>query len=461
MNKRKIIEIFRKPFEWIKWFIEWEHFDRANKIICTGLTLLGLVGVGSSLCGNISIKGDDNQVEIGDKSDNRKISGNGNIIGNQNTFIQGDCNVKLDMPLDRLERGYLETIEQLKQYVDKRIEQPRSVKVVNQEPLLIKNPRGLDYVAQKAREHLIKAQYTNAVEMAHAAYSLIMAELRPTFEREQFHIEGAFIGNMERVYPVLIEEALANQDFALMDKYATEYSNLFQDFYPYAEALKTIASTRKEGRKLVFFSPETLRSLRKINKEKLYQYLSFLSRFGYLQPFELDYSTKTTREVDYSELFGLTNKLPYQVSYFIRAKTKEEIKISSNAICAQWCGFGRMEFVDIQLEASLAMGLPEEDRVVLPIKLSGQAESNNSRHFISSYMVETKLSWESKLGDNLVSNAYEVVFKDDCGEQILCHTNQTAFNSTEMVKIPEPSTSILLMLGLAILSLKRRRIFGQ
>ena len=455
MNK----DSFKMSFEWIREKIrsvlDSKYYDKVFQIVCLIVTTVGGCGVVYSLARDVSVSGNGNSVEIGDRQDNRKISGAGDISGNGNLYVQGDVNANFELTTEIVGRIAKEMANNLKPYIDERIQKPQDVTVVNEKPLLIKNPKGLDYLARAARESLANSEYSNAVELAQAAYSLINAELKPALSRERFHVEGAFIGNMERVYPVLIEEALAKSDFKLMGRYTDEYCSLFQDFNPFAEALRTISDTRHEGRKLVFFSPEELRFLRTLSNEKLIRYLSILSHYGYLQPITPDYATKTATEVDYSKLFGLDCALPYLGSFYIRACSTNGARAVSNKISPLWGGFGRTEFVDNQLEVSLALGLQEKDRVTLPIELKGES-SNSGKHIFSTLTVETKLTWEKSKDSSIEANYYEVILKDYEGETLLCQTNNTSYDTSQMCKVPEPSTGILLLIGISILTLRRR-----
>ena len=74
-----------------------------------------------------------------------------------------------------------------------------------------------------------------------------------------------------------MEEALASEKFDRMYELAAQFNHLFGEFNPYSQAMLTIAGVRREQRRLVFFSPERIRELKKLEKEKLTVYLHILA----------------------------------------------------------------------------------------------------------------------------------------------------------------------------------------
>lgn len=450
--------------------LDWPYFGRTEDIVSWIFVILGSLGIGVaeyqkhfSAKGDGNVVGDSNQVANydvrgeGNVTGKGNVVGDGNVIGNGNTYYRGDVHYGEPVDYGRLDQMFQRRCEDVIEKHLQRIEHPHSVTVVNEKPLLLKNPDGLDFIARKAYDSLKHRDYSNAVSFAHASYSLIQGVLATAQGREQFQVEGQFIGNMERVFPVLIEEALANEQFDKMSEYASQYCALFEDFNPYAEALKEIAEIHKDGRRMVFLSPDKLRSLRKLDKNKVTAYLSILASFGYLSPNELDYSRKSIRPVDYCKHFGIAQRLPFMDAFRIQVDSKDGERVASNEVSGQWCGFGRIEFVDVNLEADLAMGIPVEERVKLPIHLNVAANGSTGGHPLPVKMLETRLTWESKLKDIDLTNAYSVIITDWNGDNVVAETTDTEYNTSERNRVPEPTTGMLLLIGCAALALRRKR----
>lgn len=467
-------------FRLIKRFYDWKYYNRTITLISVICTALGLFGIGSSCfnhsaeghhiaSGDHSIAGDGNVVDCrnvsADIRGNSNVTGNGNAVGHGNVVGNGNTiynYLKIDEAtlVSIIQMSMASNLAAVAAIVDAKIANERNQRVLNEEPLFVRNPAGLDFLAGKAREAMRQRDYSNAVEFAVTANKMVEENLVEARKREQFDVEGAFLGNMERIYPILMENALAHGKFKEMAGIAEEFRALFTEFNPYAEAMLDIAHVRQEGRRLVFFSPERVRELHKIEKTKLKTYLSILAMYGYLQPVGLNYANKSIYPVEYGRMFGIGHALPYQEAFRIEIASTNQTEKFSNEISCQWCGLGKLEMISINDDASDAMGLPDCERVKLPIKLWGAVTSDARTRRGLGRPVETSLKWTNSLAHADVKRAYEVIIRDYDGERVEGETSDESFEVAEgnRVKVPEPSCGLLIVIGLSCLSLKRKRV---
>ena len=79
---------FKMSFEWIcekiRNILDSKYYDKVLKFASFLLCVIGGCGVVAPLMRDVSVSGDGNSLEIGDRQDNRKISGVGDISGNGN-----------------------------------------------------------------------------------------------------------------------------------------------------------------------------------------------------------------------------------------------------------------------------------------------------------------------------------------------------------------------------------------
>lgn len=450
-------ETMKKLLELLKRFYDWKYYNKTIKLVSTLCAFAGLFGFGSSVIRNYQIQKRDTVQGNGNVSGSHNAIGRGNAVGNHNVVGDGNTVTYGEVfDYDRLERIMQTQFKYVEKLVDLKIANAQDVKVVNKQPLLVRNPAGLDLLARKAREALLKRDYTNAVEFANEAYKMIEEHLAVAKGREQFDVEGAFIGNMERVIPILMEEALASEKFDRMYELAAQFNHLFGEFNPYSQAMLTIAGVRREQRRLVFFSPERIRELKKLEKEKLTVYLHILASYGYIQPIALDLEKKSIRRTEYGRFFGLGHALPYQMAFRVRVEGKG---LNSNEIAGQWCGLGKSELIDINHDAHLAMGLTEDERMKLPIQLHGEFTGGARTAPFRGHIIETKFKWKNSIPLLKQTNVYSVIFTDwDGEERVAGETSDTSFDTAESRrnKVPEPSTGLLLLVGVAFVALRRR-----
>ena len=273
------------------------------------------------------------------------------------------------------------------------------------------NSSELDYLADRAFRAWRQMDITNAVMLARSVNSLITSKL-PTEEKEfDVYIESNVWMNVRRVYPILIDDAMSNGDYDGMARMADLLIASSPTYWAYPRAMKDIALLRKAGNRLLFFSPERVRELRKMPKHDLEQYLTTLAMRGYLAPYSLNYRSRDVESVEWGSFFGLDHQLHYLDTFRVTSTNEAGEVLTSNELQGQWVGLGKYELIDVNAEATRAMGLSESQTPRKPIRLTGTITRRRPQSVTTS-------------GD-------------------------------ERIKVPEPSSGMLLIIGLAAIALRR------
>ncbi len=275
------------------------------------------------------------------------------------------------------------------------------------------NSSELDFLASNAFHAWKRMDFSNAVMNARCANKLITSHFPKDGTAAPIYIESNVWLNAHRIYPVLIDDAMSKADYDGMSKMADFLIASTPSYWAYPQAMKDIANLRKAGGRLFFFSPERVCELRKMPKRDLEQYLTLLTTRGYLAPYSLNYRTKDAESVEWGEFFGLGYTLPYLDVFRCRTKGKDGEEFTRNRLYGQWVGLGKYELIDINAEAARAMGIPESETPQKPIRISGSIKRERP------------------------------------------HAIMLAQN--KRVQAPEPSSGMLLLIGLSALALRRCR----
>ena len=118
--------------------------------------------------------------------------------------------------------------------------------------------------------------------------------------------------------------------------------------------------------------------------------------------------------MEWGEFFGIGHALPYLDAFRVRSEDKDGHVIASNELYGQWVGLGKYELIDVNTEAARAMGLSESEIPRKPIRIIGT------------------ITRERPLAVALAEN--------------------------KRMQVPEPSSGMLLLIGLATLVLRRSSI---
>lgn len=275
------------------------------------------------------------------------------------------------------------------------------------------NSSELDFLASNAFNAWKRMDFSNAVMNARCADKLIASHFPKDGGAINIYIESNVWLNAHRVYPVLIDDAMSNEDYDGMSRMADILIASTPSYWAYPQAMKDIANLRKTGRRLFFFSAEEVCKLRRMPKRELEQYLTLLTTRGYLAPYSLNYRSKDVEPLEWGEFFDLGHALPYLDAFRVKTRNKDGDEITSNELYGQWVGLGKCELVDVNEEAARAMGLPESQTPRRRIRLTG------------TIMRGRPLA---------VARAENL-----------------------RVKVPEPSSGMLLLVGLAVIAMRRRR----
>lgn len=374
--------------------------------------VLGLVGVGAgvyTVCNNTSnssgayspaTTGDHNNVNTSTTSGSNSPA----IVGDQNKIIifQGVSSTQDIEKFITSAMGKTTVTDVIETCAN------QSAKPIPQ----LLNSSELDFLAYNAFHAWKKMDFSNAVMNARCADKLIASYFPKDGSVTQIYIESNVWLNAHRVYSVLIDDAMSNADYERMSEMADLLIASSPAYWAYPQAMKDIANLRKNGGRLFFFSPERVCELRKMSKHDLEQYLTLLTTRGYLAPYSLNYRTKDAEPMEWGEFFGIGHALPYLDVFRARIKGKDGKVLTSNHLYGQWVGLGKYELIDVNAEAARAMGLPESEMLRNPIRISGTITRERPQAII--------LAGEKRM------------------------------------QAPEPSSGLLLIIGLVTLALRRR-----
>ena len=273
------------------------------------------------------------------------------------------------------------------------------------------NSSELDFLAYNAFHAWKRMDFSNAVMNARCADKLIKSHFPENGSATKIYIESNVWMNAQRIYPVLIDDAMSKADYDGMYRMAAFLIASTPSYWAYPQAMKDIANLRKTGGRLFFFSPERVCELRKLPKHDLENYLTYLTTRGYLAPYSLNYGHRDIEPVEWGEFFGIGHALPYLEAYRVRSEDNDGNEITSNELYGQWVGLGKYELIDVNAEAARTMGLSESQTPRKPIRLTGTITRRRPQSVTTS-------------GD-------------------------------ERIKVPEPSSGMLLIIGLAAIALRR------
>ena len=175
----------------------------------------------------------------------------------------------------------------------------------------LRDPTGLQKIADRAKAHYVEAQFKDAVEWATTGEEIIAPIITP-YAHKPCSIESRFATNIMNVYLILAEDAWSRGDYTAAKKYANLVLSVWGprvsgDVYGFA----AVIDLDERGGSDSVLCDEAVRRLKNGDKEWLYQYLNRLARWGYAHPVAIDSKTKTPYLVSLEKMFGLPRKLQY------------------------------------------------------------------------------------------------------------------------------------------------------
>lgn len=377
--------------------MEHRYFDKIATIVGLVLTAVGGFNLGSWHTSTSKTSGDNSPSVSGDHNNVSTTTINNTTI-NKTVIV----NSKEEAEEDLFRTMGKETVDDKKSSV-----------IETETPVLqLMNSSKLDFLVDNAFNAWKRMDFSNAVMNAQCANELIIGKL-PTDGRDyNIYIESNVWRNVQRIYPILIDDAMSNADYDGMLLMADALITSSPSYWAYPRAIKDIALLRKSGCRLFFFSPEKIRELRAMPKNELEQYLTMLTMRGYLAPYFLNYQQKNIEPVEWGKFFDLGHPLHYPHAFRVRTKDVNGNEITSNELYGQWVGFGKYELIDVNAEAARSMGLPESQIPHKPIQVTGMITKGRP--------------------------------------------SAQTFANDERMKVPEPSSGMLLIFGFATLALRRR-----
>lgn len=228
--------------------------------------------------------------------------------------------------------------------------------------------KAMDDLVKGASADFMRCRFTNAFEKANAAWKLHW-DLMKEGQGRPLRFDTELIHGLLKIIPIMIDEAMSRNDFDAMELMANQYDMFCVEPDAYCKAIREIAQLKRAGGKLIFFSPAQLRELRDMKPDCLLRYLNTLAIKGFLQPVELDASCRGYHRISYEDFFGLRGELRYVKSWRLAAKDKDGKALMSDLVAGQWAGLGRIVNIDVGEAASIALGLPEDQRQTFPLEL--------------------------------------------------------------------------------------------
>ena len=210
--------------------------------------------------------------------------------------------------------------------------------------------------------------FSNAVHEAGLAWG-VYCELIGEAKGSPMKIDPELLAGTLRIIPILIDEAMAKEDYDKMERLAEQYDEYCAKPSMYAKAIRSIVNLKRVGGQLIFFSHEQLRELRQLAPTDLLEFLNILAIKGFIQPIELEATRRAYHHVSYESFFGLSSSIQYVKSMRGVAKDPDGKELLSNHVTGQWAGMGRVVNVDIGVAASMALGLPEDQREEFPLAI--------------------------------------------------------------------------------------------
>lgn len=305
---------------------------------------------------------------------------------------------------------------------------------------------GLFTIGQKALEAVVSNNLERAVEFASIGYDMATNAIAPYMGKE-IVIRSGFANDYFNVAYIVAQNEMCSGNYESAKIVCDRLSGLFGDYTPpFFVAFRMAAALRAKGKRQIFPTDATVKKLEKMkgNPERLSAVIEYLIRWGYLSVRRPDLEKRQMVGFPIFESLGLR---PHEfkegeslMEFRASCKARTGETLHSHAISMQWVGFNSFEGFDMTDEEADALGIPAAERSEPPILAS------------------------------IVNAVYNPNAKDpkrNLGIHLSCSINPKymgphsidpdTLEDSNAVKIPEPTSGVLAMLGFAILLLGRKR----
>lgn len=220
-------------------------------------------------------------------------------------------------------------------------------------------------------------------------------------------------------------------------------------------AYRKAAEIRREGQFLYFPTKDDLIEMKGWSPDEIYLFLNTLAHWGMLQPWKIDIFDGSVSDCSYEKHFGLKEKLMYRSVFEVKVFDEECERLVETKRCSvAYIGFDRFERFDLQPTLELAMGGPVRDWNVQTLAPEALCEQIDNKFAANAYVVamnDRKFEGRDVIDDELILSCRVNPMLKDLSDEL------KAKGKLKFEAAPEPSSALLLMLGMAGLALRRRR----
>lgn len=181
---------------------------------------------------------------------------------------------------------------------------------------------------------------------------------------------------------------------------------------------------------------------------RIFEYLNLLARWGYLLPNRYDPSLNKMVFVDYAKILGVESKIEFAPQYqYTITRLDNGLSAQSHKYIAQRRGFDASEVRDLtryeaRFSGSHIIYEPSLDFGSNPPLLS---EDQSCR---LNWMVPPNIAPDKKIGDIVPVECSLAIYDG--------HGWATAWSTRQSVPVPEPTSTLLIILGIAGMALRRK-----
>ena len=236
----------------------------------------------------------------------------------------------------------------------------------------------------------------------------------------------------------------------------TSYYHMVKEFgaiNPTNEAIFDYAKSRLGGNGFVLPSMDDIKEKRKKGEDFSRSYLNVLASYGFLQPFSITLGSRNIEYTDYAREYGVNEPLKYRDVYQVKTHDDKGEEMISNRISSRYCGLGRSESYDLTDAISGIRMKPEKN---VPVKIwfnkGSKFDDRDVSNLLDEVCCHVTLEGAEKFSFDQEQSRDVYVYTAPLGRDA-----ELARMTAKTVAVPEPSSVILLIMGVAGLALRRKQ----
>ena len=236
----------------------------------------------------------------------------------------------------------------------------------------------------------------------------------------------------------------------------TSYYHMVKEFgaiSPTNEAIFDYAKSRLNNKDLVLPSMDDIKEMTKNGEDFTRCYLNVLASYGFLHPFSITLGSRNVEYTDYAREYGVKEPLKYRDIYQVKTHDDKGREMISNRITSRYCGLGRSESYDLTDAISGIRMKPEK---IAPVKIwfnkGSKFDDRDVSNLLDEVYCHVTLEGAEKFSFNQEQSRDVYVYTAPLGRDA-----ELAQITSQTVPVPEPSSVILLIMGVAGLALRRKQ----